>query len=121
MENQYRPDLKASVSRDDEGTVRHVLHKDEQWQPSEKAPRAAAVEYVRAQAGLLDVADAALARADEPVSYTEPRDEADSFRLAEEKQQFDSFTYAFAQTYLNVPVWRKGISVTVKADPPSVV
>lgn len=121
MDNEYRHDLRAHVSMDDEGKVRHVLHSEEEWRPSENDPRAAAVEYVRAQAGLLDIPDAALERVDEPVTYTEPRDEEDSFRLAEEKRQFDSVTFAFAQTYLNVPVWRRGVSVTVKADPPSVV
>jgi len=121
MENEYRPELKAHVSVDDEGKVRHVLHGEERWRPADGDPRSAAIEYVRAQAGLLEIADAALDRLDEPVTYTEPREEEDSYRLAEEKRQFDSVTVAFAQTYLNVPVWRTGISVTVKGEPSTVV
>jgi zinc metalloprotease ZmpB len=121
MQNQDRPDLKARVSVDDEGTVRHLLHHDEEWEPTEKDPRAAAIEYVRAQAGVLEIPERALERVDERVAYTEPRDEEGAFRLVDEKRQFDSITFAFAQTYLNVPVWRRGISVTIKADPPSVV
>ena len=121
MQSQYRPELKAHVSVDDEGRVRHVLHGGEHWRPSAKEPRRAAVEYVRAQAGLLDIAEGALDRLAERVTYTEPRDERDSFRLLDEKRQFDSVTFAFAQTYLNVPVWRSGISVTVKREPLGVV
>jgi hypothetical protein len=79
------------------------------------------VEYVRAQAGVLEIADATLDRIDEPVTYTAPRAEEGSYRLVEDKRQFDSATVAFAQTYLNVPVWRTGISVAVKGDPGSVV
>jgi zinc metalloprotease ZmpB len=121
MESQYRPDLNAHVSVDDEGRARHVLHSEDHWRPTEDDPRGAAIEYVRAQAGLLGIADSALDRLDERITYTEPREERDSFRLVEEKRQFDSVTFAFAQTYLNVPVWRSGISVTVKSDPVGIV
>src|SRR5215207_2672119 len=121
MENEYRPELKAHVSVDDEGKVRQVLHSEEHWQPNEQDPRRAAVDYVRSQARLLDVSESSLDRLDERVGYTEPREEGESYRLLDEKRQFDSATFAFAQTYLNVPVWRAGISVTVKGDPGSVV
>lgn len=120
MESRYRPELKADVAIDDEGRVRHVLHSRDDWRSSQEDPRAAAIEYVRAQAGLLEIDDAALGRLDEPVTYTEPREEEHSFRLVDEKRQFDSVTFAFAQTYLNVPVWRAGITVAVKA-PASIV
>ncbi|HEX7745193.1 MAG TPA: hypothetical protein VF462_08030, partial [Micromonosporaceae bacterium] len=121
MESQYRPDLNAQVSTDDEGRVRQVLHRDQPWQATEDNPRSAAIEYVRTQAGLLDIAEGALDHLDEPVTYMEPRAEAGSYRLVEEKRQFDTATFGFAQTYLNVPVWRTGVSVTVKGTPASVV
>jgi zinc metalloprotease ZmpB len=121
MDSQYRPELRAHVSVDDDGRVRHVLHSEDHWRSTEEDPRRAAIEYLRAQAGLLELADPALDRLDERVSYTEPRQEGESYRLVEEKRQFDSRTFAFAQTYLNVPVWRTGISVTVKGEPGSIV
>jgi hypothetical protein len=121
MEHEYRPDLKAEVSTDDEGKARHVLHTEEHWQPTQEDPREAAIEYVRTQAGLLEVGDADLDHLGEQVTYTEPREEADSYRLVDEKRQFDSSTFAFAQTYMNVPVWRTGISVTVKGEPARIV
>src|SRR5262249_47550933 len=121
MDSRYHPELNAYVSTDDEGRVRQVLHGDEPWRPAGDSPRRAAVAYVRSQAGLLEISDVALDRLDDPVTYNEPRAAEDSYRLAEEKRQFDSSTFAFAQTYLNVPVWRTGISVTVKGDPGSIV
>ena len=121
MDSQYRPELRAYVSVDDDGRVRQVLHSEDHWQSNEADPRRAAIEYLRAQAGLLEIAGPALNRLDERVSYTEPRQEEESYRLVEEKRQFDSRTFAFAQTYFNVPVWRTGISVTVKGEPGSIV
>src|SRR5215218_6352587 len=124
MENEYRPELKAQVTVDDDGIVRHLLHTEEPWRPPTEGaldPLRAAVEYIRAQSGLLGIADATLEGIDERVSYAEPRMEQDSYRLVDQKQQFDSATFAFAQTYLNVPVWRRGISVTVKRDSSGVV
>lgn len=121
MDDEFRPDLNAHVSTDENGVVRHVLHTDERWLPSEENPRRAAMEYVRAQAGLLSIDEAALDRLHESVTYLEPREEGDSYRLAEEKRQFDSTTVAFAQTFLNVPVWRTGVSVTVKGGPSRIV
>jgi zinc metalloprotease ZmpB len=121
MDEQFRPDLRARVSTDADGTVRHVLHTDERWLPSEQNPRRAAIEYVRAQAALFEVTDADMGRLHEAVNFVDPRPEGASYRLEDEKRQFDSTTVAFAQTYLNVPVWRTGITVTVKEGPSRVV
>lgn len=121
MNDEFRPDLKAHVVTDDEGKVRQVFHTDERWLPSVESPRRAAIEYVRGQAGLFEIATSALDRLHEPVTYTEPREEGDSYRLAEQKSQFDSTTVAFAQAYHNVPVWRTGITVTIKGEPSRVV
>ena len=38
-----------------------------------------------------------------------------------QRRQFDSETFGFYQTYLNVPVWRAGLKVTVKQGPNRVV
>jgi hypothetical protein len=121
MDEQFRPDLKAHVSTDEDGTVRHVLHTEERWLPSNENPRRAAMEYVRSLADPLGIQEADLDRLHEPLSYTEPREEGDSYRLEEEKRQFDSVTVGFTQTYMNVPVWRSGLSVTIKGEPSRIV
>jgi zinc metalloprotease ZmpB len=117
MESRYRSDLRADVMTDEEGKVRHILHRGEPWRASQSAPTAAAAEYLRAQAGVLELAETTLGDLDERVVDIEPHDEGTSYRLAEVKQQFDSATVAFAQTYLGVPVWRTGISVTLRPQP----
>ena len=54
------------------------------------------------------------------VTYLDPREQSEEYRLSEEKRQFDSETFGFYQTYLNVPVWRAGLKVTVaRAQPGS--
>jgi hypothetical protein len=121
MDQRYRPDLKAHVSADENGVVRHVLHTDERWLPSQENPRRAAIEYLRSQAGLFEIAESSLDRLHEAVTYGDPREEGASYRLSEEKRQFDSVTVGFAQTYLNLPVWRTGLTVTVKGEPSRIV
>jgi hypothetical protein len=121
MDMEFRPELNAQVATDDEGRVRHVLHIDEQWRSGAGTPREAAVEYLREQAGMLETADISLDGMDEPATYDEPRDAGSAYRLVDEKRQFDSTTVAFAQTHLGVPVWRTGVTVTVKDDPTRVV
>jgi hypothetical protein len=114
MHSQYRSDLRANVMTDDAGKVRHILHRGEPWRGTQQGPLPAAMEYVREQAGVLQIAEATLGHLDEEVAYTDPRDEGAAYRLDRIKRQFDTVTVAFVQTHLNVPVWRTGISVTVK-------
>jgi zinc metalloprotease ZmpB len=55
------------------------------------------------------------------VAFLDPRDQGEEYRLSDEKRMFDSETFGFYQTYLNVPVWRAGLKVTVKQGPNRVV
>jgi hypothetical protein len=121
MDMEFRPDINAQVATDDEGRVRHVLHLDEPWRSRAETPREAAIEYLRAQAGTLETAGVALGAVGERARHDEPGDVDSSYRIVDEKRQFDSTTVAFAQTHLGVPVWRSGVTVTVKGDPTRVV
>ena len=108
---------------DEDGIVRHVLHTEQPWRPPTEARsiHSRRPSSTCAPSPGCWARDAALESVDERVNYAEPRPDQDSFRLVDEKQQFDSATFAFAQTYLYVPVWRRGISVTVKRDSSGVV
>lgn len=114
MESQYRPELSAEVMTDETGKVRHVVHGGTPWRGTQQGAVPAAIEYVRQQAGLLQIADSTLGHLDEEVADSEPHDEGATYRLEQVKRQFDTATVAFAQTHLGVPVWRAGISVTVE-------
>ena len=39
------------------------------------------------------------------------------YRLSKQKQFFDSTTVEFYQTYLNLPIWQAGVTITVKHNP----
>lgn len=121
MKDEYRADLGARLAIDDDGIVRSINHSDGYWLPADQGPRLAATEYLRSFASVLAVGESSVDRVQEPVSYTEPRAEGSSYRLGREKQEFDGATVEFVQTDLNVPVWRKGISVSVKLAPSRVV
>jgi hypothetical protein len=43
------------------------------------------------------------------------------YRLSQQRQFFDSTTFGFSQTFLNVPVWHGGLTVTVKDNPYRVI
>jgi hypothetical protein len=51
------------------------------------------------------------------VSFYDPQDQPVEYHLDEEKQHFDSMTVGVYQTYLNPPVWRRGLAVTIKLSP----
>lgn len=121
MNEQYRPDLRANIVVDDAGVVRQILHHDRRWFSEAQTPARAGLEYLREHADVLGIGRAELEFAHDRVSYRSPRAEDTAFRLAEEKQQFDATTLAYAQTHLNIPVWRKGVTVRVKGNPTRVV
>src|SRR5262249_50532967 len=62
-----------------------------------------------------------LRNAQQEVSYSDPMERGVEYRRSAEKHFFDSTTTGFAQTFLNVPVWEAGVSITVKGNPPRVV
>lgn len=53
------------------------------------------------------------------MSFYDPREQGVEYQLDEEKLMFDSTTVEYYQTYLNTPVWRRGLSVTIKAARPN--
>jgi hypothetical protein len=51
------------------------------------------------------------------VSFDDPLQQDVQYKLSKQKQFFDSTTVEFSQTYLNLPIWHAGITVTVKHTP----
>lgn len=121
MRTAYDLSLKATVTLDDSGQVRGINHLDEYREIEHLRGRAAATAYVRDIAGRLSIAPEALLSLEQPVSYTEPQAEEIKYRFSEEKVVFDSATYAYCQTFLNIPVWAAGVTTTIKQAPVRVV
>lgn len=121
MKEIYRPDLKAHVLADAADRVRAIRHSQEYWESPIGGGLTTAVAYLRAFAGVYEIPSARLDRLGTKVNFLEPREQGEEYRLSEERRQFDSETFGFYQTYLNVPVWRAGLKVTVKQGPNRVI
>jgi hypothetical protein len=109
--------LRARVSIDEHDRVRQINHSEAPWTTGENSPVRAALEYLRQTAAELQITEEELGGATQAVSFSEPREQGVEYRLGKEKSLFDSATIIFNQTYLNVPVWRAAITVTLKQNP----
>lgn len=117
MKTIYKPDLKAHVSVDDENRVRHIRHSQEYWESEDNVPRVSAETYLNEWAETLQIPNEQLQNLGKKVSFYDPREQGVEYQLDEEKHMFDSTTVGYYQTYLNTPVWRRGLSVDVKQNP----
>ena len=121
MKTIYRADLKAHVSVDDEDKVRHIRHSQEYWPSEDDIPRVSAETYLNEWGKTLQIPKGQLQNLSKKVSFYDPREQGVEYQLDEEKHIFDSTTVAYYQTYLNTPVWRKGLSVQIKQNPNRVI
>ena len=120
MKEVYRADLGAHVVIGGDERVRAIRHTQEFWRSPAKG-LATVQRYLHEVASLYGIPARQLANLGTPVDYLEPREQEPEYRLSDEKRQFDSTAYGFAQTSLNVPVWRAGLKVIVKHDPDRVI
>lgn len=121
MKTIYRPDLKAHVSVDNENRVRQIRHSQEYWESEDSVPRVSAETYLNEWAETLQIPSEQLRNLSKKVSFYDPREQDVEYQLDEEKHMFDSTTVGYYQTYLNTPVWRKGLSVKIKQNPNRVI
>lgn len=121
MKESYRPDLKAHVLTDLANRVRVIRHTQEYWESPTGGGLMTAVAYLRQFAGVYEIPTTKFDRLETKVTYLDPRDQSEEYRLSEERHQFDSETFGFYQTFLNVPVWRAGLKVTLKQGPNRVI
>ena len=117
MKTIYKPDLKAHVSVDDESRVRHIRHSQEYWESEENIPRISAETYLNEWAETLQIPNEQLQNLSRKASFFDPREQGVEYQLDKEKHLFDSTTVGYYQTYLNTPVWRRGLSVDIKQNP----
>lgn len=117
----YDPGLKANLSLDAAQRVRGINHFQEYWASDESSPLLAATDYLYQMADVFQVPKVQLKNIRQRVSFMEPMEQGVEYRLSEEKQLFDSTTVGFYQTYLNIPVWQAGFTVTVKHAPYRIV
>jgi hypothetical protein len=121
MRTIYGHDLKAHLTLDDNDKVRHIRHSQEFWESEQSIPTEVAADYLRRISETLKIPGTQLRALHKRVSFLDPRDQDIEYQLSEEKRLFDSVTVGYYQTYMNVPVWRRGLSVTIKENPNRVV
>lgn len=119
MHEHYDSATKTQVNVDQEGIVRGLIP-EEPVISSAATAELAAQEYLEKHAELLGVEPAALASLTAPRA-AEPVDAGSEFRIHSEKQQFDTTTVAYDQTYFGLPVWEASVAVYVKSNPYRVV
>src|SRR5690606_29856333 len=97
--------------------IRAIRHTQEYWESPLGGGLATATRYLRDLASVYELPSSRLDRLEVKVSFLDPRQQSEEYRLSEEKRHFDAETFGFYQTYLNTPVWRAGLKVTVKQGP----
>jgi hypothetical protein len=121
MRTTYRSDLRAELSVDESGKVRHIRHSQEYWPSESDIPRVSAETYLKELVDVLEIPNEQLQHLHKKVSFYDPREQGVEYQLDEEKHTFNSTTVGYYQTYLNTPVWRRGLSVDIKQNPNRVV
>ena len=121
MKETYRPDLRAHVITDLSNRVRAIRHTQEYWESVSGDSLHTAVSYFRQFASVYEIPTTKFNRMETKVTFLDPREQTEEYRLSEQKQQFDSEVLGFYQTYHNVPIWRAGLRVTVKRGPNRVI
>jgi hypothetical protein len=94
-----------------------ISHVEDPWRSAEQTPLLAAADYVRSHAVELGAAPDQLAALSQKISFSDPRDEGAQLRFGQQKDLVDASTIVFNQTWLNVPVWRAAITLTLKHNP----
>jgi zinc metalloprotease ZmpB len=118
MKTVYDAAAKATLLRDAADRLRAVTHVDDYPVVEAGSASAAALEYLQDKTSMFALAATELDGAQQHLSFLDPRgDHAHEFRLREEKSAFDTATVAFNQTWLNLPVWEAGLTVTLKRAP----
>ena len=117
MRTLYDLTLQANLLRDDSDKLRAINHHDEFPEIEANDARQAALQYLRNMAGHFDIDAGEFENAGQRLSFLDPEPRGSEFRLRDDKRQFDTATFAFNQTYLNLPVWESGVTVTLKEAP----
>ncbi|MGQ0541661.1 MAG: hypothetical protein ACT4O9_07415 [Blastocatellia bacterium] len=121
MNTKYDPQLRAHLTTDEKTKVRHIRHSQEYWESEENIPRVSAESYLNEMSETFQIPNEQLQNLHKKVSFYDPREQGIEYQLNEEKHMFDSTTVGYYQTYLNTPVWRKGLSVKIKQNPNRVI
>lgn len=120
MPTFYDGSVKGHVTKDG-AAVTHIRHSQELRASDENDPVEAAGAYLREAAATLGLERPRLDNLHVRARAMEPGARDVEYRLEGDKRLFDGTTVAYAQTFFDVPVFRRGISVEVKHGPNRIV
>ncbi len=120
MFEEFEARTETRIVRDAGGVARVVSHQDRFVATRAATPRLAAKDYLNRYGRLFDLRPQHLKNLLLSVQHT-PTDAEVEYRFLAEKHQFDLTSVAFHQTYLGLPVWEAGLSVTMKHKPLRVI
>ncbi len=115
MRRVYVSDLNASVIRDGD-KIRSISFVNEYPEIPNAIGSGLPKSFLRGMASKLGLDLGELSNLDQVESFEAPEKRGVEFRLSDEKTFFDTTTYVYRQTVLNIPVWSAGLTVTVKHD-----
>lgn len=114
MRTIYDHNLNANLILDDLDRVLSIDHREQYREMTDVRGREAAETYLRDVSRTLKLESSELNNLRQSVSYLNPREQGVEYQFSDEKPMFDTTTYSYYQTYLNVPVWASGVTVTLK-------
>ena len=114
MKEIFDSKLKAKLSMDESDDVRNITHFHENWKSNKQSPLDVAVDYLHNVTKTFRIPKNTLKNMNQKASFDDPNEQNVEYLLSKQKDFFDSTTIGFYQTYLNLPIWRAGLTVTVK-------
>ena len=123
MAQQYDEARRLYVDDDPDGFSRVVRPADRNRFTGAQLPQLAATEFLTENADVVGVqpewfSGAALgAAAPTDLEDGSPGSSEIELRFAGEKRQFDTTTVVYQQTWRGIPVWRSGLTVTLRTSP----
>lgn len=112
MDRIFDAELNATIIRDDARQARSIVFSAAQA----KSPRGKPDAILRSIAPKLGLSIKSLGDLRRRVSFLEPMDKGVEYHLSDEKSFFDSTTYVYYQTFLNLPVWGAGVTLTIRQE-----
>ncbi|MBA2416249.1 MAG: hypothetical protein H0V64_10265 [Geodermatophilaceae bacterium] len=119
MSQEFEPATRFYIDEGRDGRSRVVRPADRNRRTAAQLPQLAAAEFLTEHAEVLGVRPEWLTGASLSEGATDIDENVDGLelRFSDEKTQFDSTTVAYQQTWRGLPVWRAGVTVTMRTDP----
>ena len=122
MSQRYDDERRFFIDDDPDGVARVLRPADRNRRTSAQLPQQAATEFLVQNADAVGVrpewfTGAALLSGADAAGLTSEGSVDVELRYDGEKQQFDTTTVVYQQTWRGLPVWRSGVTVTLRTDP----